>query len=1322
LASVSFSNDAQLATPAVPTISSVAADCTADEISSISNYDASATYTFSPTGPSVGALGLISGMVGTTSYTVTASNGSCTSLASVSFSNDAQLATPAVPTITTNNGLALTCAVPNTTLTASAGASYLWSTGATTQSIDVSTAGTFTVTVTNGNCSATNQVVTTLNQSTLVVNAVATDAVCGGANGSAALSATGGNGSYTFTSSGGSLAGSTLTAAAGFYTITATDGNGCSGTTNVTIGQSMVMAVDAGPDKTINCLVPTAQIGPAPVAGNTYSWTPSLGLSNPAIANPIANPAINTVYILTVTNAAGCITIDDVLVKVDKLAPSAGIINDGLELSCIKTTAILKGTGGLSYLWSTGETTETITVSTLGIFGLTVTGANGCTAPASNTTFVNPGPISPKLDTLRAQCTITVTKPIIDACGTPVTAQTIDPLTYSVQGEFTIHWVLTDGIGNTVTANQVVVIKDTIKPVPSNLLPISGEGTVVVPIATAVDNCSGNVIGTTTDPLVYTVLGPHTVRWTFTDAAGNTSTANQIITVLKGGVSTNPDMNVTLINVPVTGNLNTNDYVTFNSKYSNPVGKMGNPNSNLPTINTNGTYSFVSELAGVYVFEVKICEPLPSTDCTKELLFITVIDPDSKVTPPIANVDLASTMINKTVVINTLANDKPGMKTINLVPNSVSLLDMNGLLLSGVSTNGGIATVNTINGNISYTPPTGFVGTDSLKYSVCDNQAVSKCAIAYQIIRVLKADALNSTYASDDFYKTEFNTQIAGNVKSNDVDPNGNITLTTAQTTAITNKGKLTLGTNGSFTFVPDLGFFGPVEFAYSVCDDGTPGACASATLHLLVMPPILNTTPDVFITFESVEIADNLAKNDDVSAGTTYGTPIALGTNPSASMPVINANGTFTFVSDKAGVYQFDIKVCSVNPPNICKVERLSITVLKPTVADNPPIANDDIVSTAYATPITINTLANDLPGQPINVLVPSSTSIIDLNGAAAGVSVNGGTATVDPTNGKITYTPAAGFEGVDTLQYSICDNQLMPKCATAYQIIAVSSCIPRPTNLIATANSATEIRIKYTDNSFDEIGFEIYWSNDGNNWQLLGNRTTENTTTLIFSTGWLPETKYYFRVRAVGENCYSIYSNVTNVTTLPPAPVNLAANGVKVSQVDLSWTNTSKTATGIEMQAATITGATSDSTFVTIKTLNTVPNADQVKDLLGSTKYRYRIRYISPSGFSAWSNIADATTLIITALEEELSIEQILIYPNPAKEFIYLKPLTNVVGKITTRIYNEVGIQMLSQDFNGFAEGRVEKLNVSNCNYGIYFLEISNKKGKIVKKVLIQ
>lgn len=50
--------------------------------------------------------------------------------------------------------------------------------------------------------------------------------------------------------------------------------------------------------------------------GTRFTWTPSIGLSNPTISNPVAKPTISTHYIVTAFNDAGCKAVDTVFIKV----------------------------------------------------------------------------------------------------------------------------------------------------------------------------------------------------------------------------------------------------------------------------------------------------------------------------------------------------------------------------------------------------------------------------------------------------------------------------------------------------------------------------------------------------------------------------------------------------------------------------------------------------------------------------------------------------------------------------------------------------------------------------------------------------------------------------------------------------------------------------------------------------------------------------------------------------------------------------------------------------------------------------------------------
>ena len=109
-----------------------------------------APYTVSPS-----TLGL---PVGPHQFTVTDANG-CETTASVEITEPAAL----IATITSSKGTSF-CFGETSTLTASEGTSYLWNTGATTASISVNTSGTYSVTVTNANgCEANTSLIINAN-------------------------------------------------------------------------------------------------------------------------------------------------------------------------------------------------------------------------------------------------------------------------------------------------------------------------------------------------------------------------------------------------------------------------------------------------------------------------------------------------------------------------------------------------------------------------------------------------------------------------------------------------------------------------------------------------------------------------------------------------------------------------------------------------------------------------------------------------------------------------------------------------------------------------------------------------------------------------------------------------------------------------------------------------------------------------------------------------------------------------------------------------------------------------------------------------------
>lgn len=293
------------------------------------------------------------------------------------------------------------------------------------------------------------------------------------------------------------------------------------------------------------------------------------------------------------------------------------------------------------------------------------------------------------------------------------------------------------------------------------------------------------------------------------------------------GVSYNPDVNVTYINESVPGNVNTNDRVPSGTSYGSPVADGSNPASATIVMFTDGSYTFTATVPGVYIYHVPVCLP-GETVCIPVELKITVLSSLLSNNPPVANTDIASTQSGKTVTIRSLENDKCSNTGCSLNTASVTIL-------AGPSN--GSASVNPATGDITYSPNATFAGKDTLTYQVCDNGAPVQCATARQIISVFEASAPNSTLAADDYTTTIQGLPISGNVTTNDMDPEGNNQSVTAQTITSPGEGTLVLNSDGSYTFTPVGSFTGPADFVYTICDDGIPSACASATLYILVKP-----------------------------------------------------------------------------------------------------------------------------------------------------------------------------------------------------------------------------------------------------------------------------------------------------------------------------------------------------------------------------------------------------------------------------------------------------------------------------------------------------
>lgn len=255
---------------------------------------------------------------------------------------------------------------------------YLWSTGLATQTINVSAAGTYYVTVTNLSCSATDSIKVLLRPSP-TADAGENTSICSGEY--TTLTGNGGT-SYAWSDGANTQSTSVNPVTTTTYYLTVTE-NYCSDTDSVIVTVVPTPVANAGPDQTI-CINDSIQL--TATGGSAYEWS-----SGETTQTIVVKPLVTTNYIVTVTDS-GCEDTDTVLVSV----VTSVTANAGPDQNiCEGDDADLSAGGGTNYIWNTGAVTSSINVSPLTTTTYFVTVSVGsCSDVDSVTVNVFPYPVA----------------------------------------------------------------------------------------------------------------------------------------------------------------------------------------------------------------------------------------------------------------------------------------------------------------------------------------------------------------------------------------------------------------------------------------------------------------------------------------------------------------------------------------------------------------------------------------------------------------------------------------------------------------------------------------------------------------------------------------------------------------------------------------------------------------------------------------------------------------------------------------------------------------------------------------------------------------
>jgi CshA-type fibril repeat protein len=335
--------------------------------------------------------------------------------------------------------------------------------------------------------------------------------------------------------------------------------------------------------------------------------------------------------------------------------------------------------------------------------------------------------------------------------------------------------------------------------------------------------------------------------------------------------------------------------------------------------------------------------------------------------------------------------------------------------------------------------------------------------------------------AEDDISQTLVNTPVDGNVVTNDSGPDGDILIVTTTPVSSPVNGTVVLNPDGTYTYTPNTDFIGVDSFVYSVCDNGSPVACSTATVVITVTGPFSNgnyapivqndnatTEPDTNVT---INILDNDSDPDGMIDPTSVG--LSISTIPGATCSntvdgkciavTVPNEGTYT-VNQTTGVVTFDpepnftgkttplgYKVCDdTTPTALCHNATIIVVISDPAV--NEMTAEDDAAIGNPGDAISYNILSNDMDPDgslgtpdidsataptaadgsygPLTLGIP--TVIYGKDSNNPGFFIVAGTLTLN-MDGTYSYVADPDFEGTVYIPYTACDNDVNNACDNA-------------------------------------------------------------------------------------------------------------------------------------------------------------------------------------------------------------------------------------------------------------------------------------------------
>jgi len=406
--------------------------------------------------------------------------------------------------------------------------------------------------------------------------------------------------------------------------------------------------------------------------------------------------------------------------------------------------------------------------------------------------------------------------------------------------------------------------------------------------------------------------------------------------------------------------------------------------------------------------------------------------------PPTASDDIAQATQGQAVNFNILANDSD--------PDGDSLT----VAITAPPANG--TAVVLPDNRISYTSAAAFAGVDSIGYTVDDGNGASDTAT----VSITVVASNNAPVAADDSATTGQGLAVSIDVLANDTDADGNALLVSTVNTAAIGATAIL---NNAVTYTPAVGFSGTDSFSYTVSDNngGTDTASVSVTVTAANAAP--TAADDAAVTQQATVVNIPVLANDSDPEGDTLAVSIVTGPANGFATIVVGTTINYEPAPLFSGVDSIVYSIDDGNGGTDTATVSISVTAV---VVNQPPVAADDAAVTDEDFPVQIAVLSNDTDAD--NDPLTLGTFVQPLNGSVAADAA-----------GVVTYTPVAGFSGVDTFSYEITDSSGAVSTATVTVTVNAIAALNTPPVAVDDAIAATTgsvTRIKVLDNDSDIDG----------------------------------------------------------------------------------------------------------------------------------------------------------------------------------------------------------------------------------------------------------